>query len=196
MPPSLNLYQDLVENIEPGVAQHMGDNVLAVLLHLASPESPLPHLTEGFSRPKTVFYQLLGVFIIYSFRTATFLYLVLFVASSVLVWATYVDPAPALKQKSVLAEHVKSAAAVAAAVVGAAVGANVVAFLMAGVLGKNLSWFSSERACIFLYAPAALSGTSRTCYVLTPAYSSTLAQALCCRNCCLADCASGQHSHL
>ncbi|KAI0732187.1 hypothetical protein C8Q72DRAFT_774775 [Fomitopsis betulina] len=153
-----HMRKDLVENIEPGVAQHMGDNVLAVLLHLASPESPLPHLTEGFSRPKTVFYQLLGVFIIYSFRTATFLYLVLFVASSVLVWATYVDPAPALKQKSVLAEHVKSAAAVAAAVVGAAVGANVVAFLMAGVLGKNLSWFSSERACIFLYAPAALSG--------------------------------------
>lgn len=142
----------------------MGDNVLAVLLHLASPESPLPHLTEGFSRPKTVFYQFLGVFIIYSFRTATLLYSALFVISVALVRAVYVDPAPALKQKSALAEHVKSAAAVAAAVVGAVVGANVVGFVMTGVLGKNLSWFSSERACVLLYAPAALCGTSSKHY--------------------------------
>ena len=148
-----------MENIEPGVAQHMGDNVLAVLLHLSSPESPLPHLTEGFSRPKTVFFQFLGVFIIYSFRTAILLYSGLFVASVILVRAVYVDPAPALKQKSVLVEHVKSAAAVASAVVGALVGANIVAFVMTGLLGKSLSWFNSERACVFLYAPAALSGT-------------------------------------
>ncbi|KAH9839719.1 uncharacterized protein C8Q71DRAFT_905143 [Rhodofomes roseus] len=153
-----HMRKDLVENIEPGVAQHMGENVLALLLHLSSPESPLPNLTAGFTKPKTVFYQYLGAFIIYSFRTANILYITLFVASAALARAVYVDPAPALRTKSALGEQVKSAAAVGAAVIGALVGANVVALLMAKGLGKGMSWFSSERSCMLLYAPAALSG--------------------------------------
>ncbi|KZT69234.1 hypothetical protein DAEQUDRAFT_811468 [Daedalea quercina L-15889] len=153
-----HMRKDLVENIEPGVAQHMGENVLGLLLHLSSPDSPLPQLTEGFTRPNTVFYQYLGAFIIYSFRTANILYTALFVASAVLVRALYVDPAPALRTKSMLGEQLKASAAVVAAVAGAFVGVNATALLMTKVLGKSLSWFSSERACVLLYAPAALSG--------------------------------------
>ncbi|KAH9926926.1 uncharacterized protein B0H18DRAFT_1084873 [Fomitopsis serialis] len=159
-----HMRKDLVENIEPGVAQHMGENVLGLLLHLSSADSPLPRLTEGFTRPHTVFYQFLGLFIIYSFRTANIVYAALFAVSVVLARAVYVDPAPALRTKSMLGEHVKSAAAVATAVVGAIVGANVVAVLMTTGLGKGLSWFSSERICVLLYAPAALSGR---CLVLS-----------------------------
>jgi len=136
----------------------MGENVLGLLLHLSSADSPLPRLTEGFTRPHTVFYQYLGLFIIYSFRTANIVYAALLAVSVVLARTVYVDPAPALRAKSMLGEHVKSAAAVGAAVVGAIVGANLVALLMATGLGKGLSWFSSERACVLLYAPAALSG--------------------------------------
>ncbi|CCM00596.1 uncharacterized protein FIBRA_02632 [Fibroporia radiculosa] len=154
-----HMRKDVVENIEPGVAQHMGENVLSLLLYLSSPESPLPTLTEGYSPPSTVFFQFLGQFIIYSFRAAKIAYTSLFVLSAVFIRLAYVNPAPALKNgKSILGEQIKSALAVSAAVVGAFVGANVVAATMVNVLGKGMSWFSSERACVFLYAPAALTG--------------------------------------
>ncbi|OSX64019.1 hypothetical protein POSPLADRAFT_1065412 [Postia placenta MAD-698-R-SB12] len=154
-----HMRKDLVENIEPGVAQHMGENVLGLLLHLSSPESPLPALTEGYSRPSTVFYQFLGQFVVYSFSTAKILYALLFTASIVFVRLTYVDPAPALRQgKSAFGEQVKGTIAVSAALVGAFLNVNVVAFIMAKVLHKQMSWFSSERSCVLLYGPAALSG--------------------------------------
>ncbi|KAI0924464.1 hypothetical protein AcW2_005343 [Taiwanofungus camphoratus] len=154
-----HMRKDLVENIEPGVAQHMGENVLALLLHLSSPESPLPTLTDGYHRPDTVFFQYLGQFFIYSFRTATIMYLALFGLSLVLVRLTYVDPAPALKKsKSMLGEQLKGLIAAGGAFIGSFVGANVVAVVMHTVLGKGMSWFSSELSCIALYGPAALTG--------------------------------------
>lgn len=142
----------------------MGENVLALLLHLSSPESPLPTLTDGYHRPDTVFFQYLGQFFIYSFRTATIMYLALFGLSLVLVRLTYVDPAPALKKsKSMLGEQLKGLIAAGGAFIGSFVGANVVAVVMHTVLGKGMSWFSSELSCIALYGPAALTGTSRYC---------------------------------
>ncbi|EMD39116.1 hypothetical protein CERSUDRAFT_104381 [Gelatoporia subvermispora B] len=150
---------DIVENIEPGVAQHMADNTLALLLELSSSDSVLPTLTAGYSRPTTVFFSYFGQFINYSFSTASAMYTGLFVASLVLVYFTYVDPAPALKQrKSPIAEQLKGMVAVAMGFLGAVLGANVVAFLMRSVFGKALSWFSVELSCIALYGPAALAG--------------------------------------
>ncbi|KZT10195.1 uncharacterized protein LAESUDRAFT_756379 [Laetiporus sulphureus 93-53] len=154
-----HMRKDLVENIEPGVAQHMGENVLGLLLHLSSFESPLPMLTEGYTRPSTVFFQYLGTFVVYSFRTASILYIALFGASLVAARMLYSDPFPALKKGTgIFREHFKGATAVIAAVVGAFAGANVAAVIMAKVLGKGMSWFSSERACMVLYGPAAFSG--------------------------------------
>ncbi|OBZ74192.1 putative endoplasmic reticulum metallopeptidase 1 [Grifola frondosa] len=154
-----HMRKDLVENIEPGVAQHMADNVLALLLYLSSPESPLPSLTEGYSPPTTVFFQHYGHFFVYSFRTASVLYSVLFVLSVILVRSTYVNPAPALKNgKSMLGDQLRGAFANGGALVGALIGVNVVAFFMQRVVGRGLSWFSTEMSCIILYAPAALTG--------------------------------------
>ncbi|KAF8991054.1 hypothetical protein BDQ17DRAFT_1401943 [Cyathus striatus] len=48
-----HMRKDLVEHIEAGVAQNMGENALALLLHLSAPGSPLPSLTEGYTRPQT-----------------------------------------------------------------------------------------------------------------------------------------------
>ncbi|GBE89509.1 Putative endoplasmic reticulum metallopeptidase [Sparassis crispa] len=154
-----HMRNDLVENIEPGVTQHMGENVLALLLYLSSPESPLPTLTEGYTRPTTVFFQYLGYFYLYSFRTANTIYLAMLVTSLILAKVTYVDPAPALKKgKGLLGEHAKGILAVSSAFVGSLVGANVVAVVMRLVLGKGMSWFSSEWSCVALYGPAALAG--------------------------------------
>jgi hypothetical protein len=139
----------------------MGENALALLLHLSSPSSPLPSLTKGYAPPTTVFISNLGTFISYSYRTAKILYTLLFLASLLLVRAIYVEPAPALRKgKGVWREQVRGCVAVVAGVGGAVVGANLVAVVMVKVLGKGMSWFSNELSTMVLYGPAALAGSS------------------------------------
>ncbi|KAH7891014.1 hypothetical protein F5I97DRAFT_2052216 [Phlebopus sp. FC_14] len=137
---------DLVENIQPGVAQHMADNSLALLRFLSSEQSPIGRLANGFVRPRTVFFSYLGFFVTYSFGTAKALYSTLFAASLILTWSTGVR------------RVWTSLGALGAALVGALVGANGVAFVMSNVLGKGMSWFKAEYYPIILYAPAAVVG--------------------------------------
>ena len=176
-----HMRKDLVENIEPGVAQvrasrtvlitvvlmlamleiqHMADNVHALLLHLTSSDSPLPELaTTGYTKPQTVFFEHFGYFLVYSFTTAKILYTVSFVLALIVARGTFVNPAPALKKgTSFLGEQIKGIVATSGAFIGAVVGVNVVAFIMDKVLGKSFSWFTSVFAPVFLYGPAALSG--------------------------------------
>ncbi|KAG6333449.1 hypothetical protein ID866_5639 [Astraeus odoratus] len=137
---------DLVENIQPGVAQHMADNVLALLRYLSSDSSPIPSLANGFVRPRTVFFSTLHAFFMYSFTTAKIVYVTMFIASLGLVRVTGVT-------------RVWTAlGAVLSAMVGAVVGANVVAFIMKDVLNKPLSWFKAEYHPVILYGPAAITG--------------------------------------
>ncbi|KAF9779334.1 hypothetical protein BJ322DRAFT_1013566 [Thelephora terrestris] len=154
-----HMRKDLVENIEPGVAQHMADNTLALLQYLTSPESPLPSLDTGYTKPQTVFYSLFGLFFRYSFHTAKITYFVFFITSLAFVKLTYVDPAPALKKgRAMWQEQLRGIAAAIAAPIGALVGANAVAYLMANVFNKGMSWFSAELSCLALYLPPALAG--------------------------------------
>lgn len=139
-------HQDLVENIQPGVAQHMAENVLALLRFLSSDASPIPRLEHGFARPRTVFYSNLGLFLVYSFTTAKVMYMTLFGASLYLVWTA------GIKQVWT------ALGAVVFAFVGALIGANGVAFIMTSVLRKGMSWFSAEYFPVLLYGPAATVG--------------------------------------
>ncbi|KAI0057402.1 hypothetical protein BV25DRAFT_1812524 [Artomyces pyxidatus] len=152
--------KDLVENIQPGVAQHMADNALALLRYLSSDESPLPSLTNGYTRPTTVFFSNLGMFFLYSYSTARVLYGLLTAFSVLFVVYTYQDPAPALKknQGGVLRAQLRGTAAILLAFVGALISANGLAVVMHRVLGKNMSWYSVELSALALYGPAALAG--------------------------------------
>lgn len=68
--------------IEPGAAQHMAENVHALILYLSSTESPLKNLKRGHQRPPTFFFSTLGrIFVQYTFRTANTLHLLLFVSA-------------------------------------------------------------------------------------------------------------------
>ena len=69
LPPHREL-QDLIAYIQPGVAQNMGENALALLHYLASSESPITTLPEHPPRPTTVYFSHLGRFWMYSFTTA------------------------------------------------------------------------------------------------------------------------------
>lgn len=137
----------------------MADNTLALLQYLSSPESPLPSLDTGYTRPETVFFSIFGFFFRYSFQTARITYFVFFITSLGFIKLTYVDPAPALKKgRAMWQEQLRGIAAVAAAPIGALVGANTVAYIMTKVFNKGMSWFSVELSCLVLYLPPALAG--------------------------------------
>lgn len=141
----------------------MAENTLALLQYLSSPESPLPSLTAGYSKPTTVFFQSFRHFFVYSFTTAKILYSILFGLSAAFAWVSFKPPAPALKQtRGFFGDNLRGLFAVGSAVVGGVLSANVVAFVMAVVLKKPMSWFSVELSCIILYGPAALAGSSPT----------------------------------
>jgi hypothetical protein len=137
----------------------MAENTLALLQYLSSPESPLPSLTAGYTKPTTVFFQSFGRFFVYPFTTAKIIYGFIFGLSLSMSLITFTPPAPALKQsRGFLGDNLRGLFAVGSAVFGAVVGANIVAFIIAEVLHKPLSWFSVELSCAILYGPAALAG--------------------------------------
>lgn len=137
----------------------MADNTLALLQYLTSPESPLPSLDTGYTKPQTVFFSIFGFFFRYSFQTAKITYFAFFITSLAFVKLTYVDPAPALKKsRAMWQEQLGGIVAVIAAPSGALVGANTVAYIMTKVLNKGMSWFSVELSCLILYLPPALAG--------------------------------------
>ncbi|KAF4610913.1 hypothetical protein D9613_007233 [Agrocybe pediades] len=175
-----HMRKDLVENIEVGAAQHMGENALALLKHLSSEGSPLPSLTEGYSRPTTVFFAHVGpTFFIYSFTTAKIIYISLLVASFILVRYAFIDPAPALKSgHGFWREQGKGAIAVVAGIVGTILVPNIVAIIMRNVLNKGMSWFKSPLAPIGLYGPAAILGCLISQYLIGEMHEQSVFTAL------------------
>ncbi|KAG6810478.1 hypothetical protein H0H92_011713 [Tricholoma furcatifolium] len=146
--------KDLVENIQPGVAQNMAENTLALLRYLSSEGSPIPNLTT-YTRPTTVFFSYLGHFFIYSFETAKSLYSFLFMLSNILIHTTYKKNS---SDKSLYAGLARGILAVLAGIAGTLLVPNVVAFLLSYVFGKGLSWFANEYSAVVLYGPPALLG--------------------------------------
>jgi hypothetical protein len=122
----------------------MGENALALLLYLSSPESPLPSLTEGYTKPTTVYYSHLGKFWVYSFTTANIMHGLFLVATLAVSYQT----------PNLLTGFLANIAGF----FGSIIGANVVAFVMSKVLGKSMSWFSHEWLALGLFGPPALLG--------------------------------------
>ncbi len=153
--------------------QHMAENTLALLQHLSSSESPLPSLTTGYAKPTTVFFQIFGFFVIYSFKTAITLYLSLLGFALMFVRSTFAPPAPAVKHgRGFVADHAVGLLAVVGAVVGALISVNLMALFMDKVLNKPLSWFSIEFSCLGLYGPGALAGALTCMTYVVPSHIS------------------------
>ncbi|KAB5589515.1 Zinc metalloprotease [Ceratobasidium theobromae] len=135
--------RDVVENIEPGVAQHMAENTLALLTHLSSSDSPLPGL-QNPTPPKTAYFSLLSRwYFSYSFSTAQRLYT-----------ATLLLSLPLFSPSRL---HAQSMVGVPLSLVFGLGSANVVALAMQS-MGQGMKWFTNERYCLILYGPAALIG--------------------------------------
>ncbi|KAJ3908844.1 hypothetical protein F5879DRAFT_935898 [Lentinula edodes] len=173
-----HMRKDVVENIQPGVAQNFAENTLALLLHLSSPpiNSPsISSLTGGFTKPSTVYFALFGKFWMYSFSTARIIYAILLVDAIILVTATARSPS----RLGSLTTLGKPILAVLFAFVGSLLGTNAIALVMRFILGKPLSWFRSEYSAMVLYGPAAILGALISQYPFTAvtelqAYHATL----------------------
>ncbi|KAI0262359.1 hypothetical protein BC834DRAFT_925273 [Gloeopeniophorella convolvens] len=150
--------KDLVENIKPGVAQHMAENTLAILQYLSSEESPLSSLTTGYTRPTTVFFSWLGHFVQYHFSTARLMYGTLFALSLTMVWATRHKRKTGKLTPSIWEEQWDGSRALLLSLGGALLGANGLAAIVHRVLGHNMSWFASEYSALLLYGPATIGG--------------------------------------
>ncbi|KAJ6577643.1 hypothetical protein B0H19DRAFT_1120767 [Mycena capillaripes] len=143
-----HMRKDLVENIEVGVAQNMGENTLALIRHLTSSSSPLPKLKAGFEhkRMHLVYFGLLSHFFIYRFSTAKVAYGALLASSLALT-------RPVWKGQG------RGVLAVMGGLFGSLLMPNIVAVVMHRVLGKGMSWFAGAHfSAIGLYAPATLLG--------------------------------------
>ncbi|KAJ7083760.1 hypothetical protein C8R44DRAFT_53144 [Mycena epipterygia] len=143
-----HMRKDLVENIEVGVAQNMGENTLALIRHLTAPGSPIPKLKAGFEhkRMHMVYFGLLSHFFMYRFSTAKVIYGALLAASLALT-----RPVWRAQGRGVLA--------VGGGILGCLLAPNVVALGMRHGLGKGMSWFAGGHfAAIRLYGPATLLG--------------------------------------
>ncbi|KAJ7131725.1 hypothetical protein C8R43DRAFT_1024401 [Mycena crocata] len=143
-----HMRKDLVEHIEVGVPQNMGENTLALIKHLTAPGSAIPKLKAGFEhkRMHMVYFGLMSHFFMYRFSTAKVIYGTLLTASLALT-------------RPVWHGQGRGMLAVVGGVLGSQLVPNVVAFVMQQVLRKGMSWFAGGHfSAIALYGPACLLG--------------------------------------
>ncbi|QRV88245.1 Peptidase family M28 protein [Ceratobasidium sp. AG-Ba] len=135
--------RDVVENIQPGVAQHMAENTLALLTYLSSTDSPLPTL-QKYSPPTVAYFSLLSrYFFSYTFSTARQLYVATLVLSLPLI--------------SLSRLQMQFLVGVPLSLLSSALTVNLVALGMK-LSGNGMTWFAGESRCLVLYTPAALIG--------------------------------------
>lgn len=141
---------DTADAIEPGAVQHMGDNVLALLEYLTSPETtmgnsakPTPVLPRA-PTSHTIFFSALGgkVFVVYSRATATVLYGIL----AALVAVVVTDRVDWSKDKKV---YILSVVGVLGGLLSSIIGANLAAAALSLCLGRSMTW------CVILDWPSA-----------------------------------------
>ncbi|KAG8933727.1 hypothetical protein FRC01_007444 [Tulasnella sp. 417] len=154
--------KDLVKNIQPGVAQHFAENVMAIVKHLTSPLGAthvLPSLAREVTPPTSIYFSVVGkYFFLYSTQTAWKVLFVVVLASASLLAGT-TDP-------DLRRTIWKATGGVLSSLVGAALGAGVAASIMAKILEAGMSWFSKETSCFVLYGPPALAGALAAQYFL------------------------------
>ncbi len=136
---------DVIANIQTGVAQHMGENALALVRHLTSSKSPLPTLVEGYTKPSTVYWShVVGPFVVYSAFTAKLMY------GATLLLAIFLKRAGWNNVGKGMTLGVLS-------FLGALLGANAVALGMVAI-GRGMSWFKNEVGSVILFGPGAIVG--------------------------------------
>ena len=145
---------DVSENIEPGVVQHFGENVLAIVRHLVtSPDSKLKQTRTARRGTMPIYFSLANrfFFLIPSsfFKT---------LSMSLAAFSNFQLQAVSKMDRhfGMLTATAVSVLATLVSLVFAVVTCNGVALLMTRVLGHGMSWYTREWFPVVLYGPPAL----------------------------------------
>lgn len=142
---------DRAQYIERGALQHFGDNMLAILVHLAgtTTASELRNVTKA---RETVYFAMLGgrIFVCIQANYVLAGYAVLWLASVALIWTRM--------QKGRGAGYAVALVSIPGSLVSALVTANLTAVTMAYVLDEPLSYFRREWWSVLLYGVPTLLG--------------------------------------
>lgn len=133
---------DVPENIEPGALQHMGQNTLALLEYLTSPDTQMGNSPTATNLPKSsddgsggmIFFSGLGgkLFFLYTRQRATFIYGQLATLAAVIV-----SDRADWTRKSL---YVAATLGVSGTFLATLVGANLAAAVLSLVMGKTMVW--------------------------------------------------------
>ncbi|KAG0286361.1 hypothetical protein BGZ96_009520, partial [Linnemannia gamsii] len=142
---------DVNENMEAGLHQHMGENVLAIVNHVANEADlqEIPELTNDI-----VYFDFIGLFFVtYSVATATKIHIVLGLFAIVALCLGASRPS----MKSILSILVSFVAALA--------GPSAMASLFVA-LGKPMQWFSHEWYSLMTFGPLSVACLLAVQYVV------------------------------
>ncbi|KAF9902529.1 hypothetical protein EC991_004821 [Linnemannia zychae] len=134
---------DINENMEVGVPQHTGENVLAIVNHVANEADlrTIPEMTNS-----VVYFDIAGLFFVaYSASTAVRMHIVI----GILALVTFSIGASRPSFKSVLS--------ITASFIAALLGPFALASLFV-LLGKPMQWFSHEWYPVLIFGPIAIAG--------------------------------------
>ncbi|OCF60854.1 hypothetical protein L486_00497 [Kwoniella mangroviensis CBS 10435] len=141
--------KDSIKYIEPGSAQHFANNMIAILDHLTSPESPLLQVEE-FSPPDMVYFSLLDlIFVHWPVDAAKSVYTSL----AVIAGALSVRQLSKKRWKAFLVALIGTPLGL----VGGALSANFLAAVLV-LAGKGQLWFRHEHLPLLVYLPAGFIG--------------------------------------
>ncbi|WWC88985.1 uncharacterized protein L201_003900 [Kwoniella dendrophila CBS 6074] len=141
--------KDSIKYIETGSAQHFANNIISILDHLTSPQSPLLQ-SEEFSPPDMVYFSLFDqIFIYWSMDAATSVYMSLAALAVAL----------SLRQlsKKRWKAFVIALIGTPLGLVGGALSANILAAILS-LSGKAQIWFRHEHLPLLIYGPAGFIG--------------------------------------
>ncbi|KAK0554281.1 hypothetical protein OC846_002164 [Tilletia horrida] len=148
--------KDIPAYIEPGMVQHFGENVLAIVDYLTtSPESQLATNRAFTKNEGPVYFSVLGYFFFF-FYNVTFrkiLHGLVAILSAQLLYSIRAE-----RHLDSLKATIFTCAGVYANFVVGVVLSNVVALIMTKVLNAGMSWFRHEYFAFALFGPPAVTG--------------------------------------
>lgn len=154
---------DITKNLEPGMMQHFGENVLAIVNHLVtSPRSKLA-VNKPFPRSSPpIYFSIASRFFVLipaeKFRTVI-------MGISALSNYLLTSMGRADKHQGALKYALLALLFTITSLLSALIFSNAVALIMVHVIGKPLSWFAKEWYPIVLFGPPALVGILSTQYL-------------------------------
>lgn len=156
--------KDLPEYIQPGVIQHFGENVLAIVDYLTtSPESLLPQVEPTPKAEAPIYFTLVGRFFV---NIPARLFKGASMGLSAFTNFQIQSQTRADKHFGALKATTLAIVGTVASLLFALVATNGVAFIMTRVLDHSLSWFSHEWLPIPLYAPPATTAILATQWLI------------------------------